>query len=1408
MRLFGRIGKQMWGGVAVIAVALCALLGVTAFAPSAAYADIADQAPVHHKTIKANDDGTYDLTLNVQGASEQSETGKPVDVVVVVDVSTSMNDEISKGQWPWGKSTSKMEAAKNATEILAKTLLTDANSKLPENQQIKMSVVTFGTHAQTVQNWTTSANAVNNSVPSRANDDQGTNWEGGLSIANSLSTGRDGAEKYIVFLSDGNPTFRNSKYVNHPRDYNQRYGVYGTGYSDDNGWNYGAAKDEANKRSASVGMFVVSADKSATNMKSFANDTKGTFLDGTSEENLKKAFEQIAQTIKKSASYKDVKIVDQLSSYVSGLGNNGEVVDITYKKNGSDWADAPKASVSGDKVSWDLSSEGELADGATYSITFKVKPNQKAYDAAVAKGAETELPSNNADGTKIYYKTVVKETGKDDQVSDEKSDGYEKPTIKVPVDTVTVKKEWKNTDGATLPASVTVQLKKDGQNYGDAFQLTAANNWTKDVIVPAGVGNITWSVVENAVDDYDTTYSADVTGSGTLTVTNTHKTWPVTLEGKTAIKGTKTLTGHDMTSAFDFKLAPAGDYGDKVVIAKGADTASVSGAKDGVAKDFSFGAVTFKAAGIYKFNVTEQGTAPAGYTFDTHTSVVTVEVTEQDGKLVATTSYGDGTSCVFKNSYEAKSVTVVGADNFNFTKELTGRDLKAGEFSFQIVATSNNDAPMPKTTTVTNDAEGKVTFGNITFTKAGVYTYEVSEDTSNLPGGVSAVTTGKKQIIITVTDNNKGQLEAKVEMPRDVIFKNAYKADSTEIETLTTKVIKATQDGVTPPALNAGDFRFTIGSTDGPLPAETIVTNDAAGNVTFGKITFDKAGTYHYTITESGRKAGVTNDSEAKTFTVEVKDNGDGTMTATASKPAGFVNTYTVGDVDYSVTTDVNVAKNLEGRDLTKGEFTFQLVDGDKVVDEATNDANGNVYFKALNYTASDLGEHTYKVREVKGDLGGVTYDDSEYTVKVTVSDNHDGTLSAKATSESGNITFKNTYSVNPVGYSVTEGVDVSKNLEGRDLTKGEFTFQLVDGDKVVDEATNDANGNVYFKKLTYTEAGKYTYTVREKAGTLGGVTYDTNAYEVTVTVTDNKDGSLSAEATSKSGDITFTNTYKANPAKLNSGVEVTKNLEGRDWTDADAFTFVITPKDQNNPLPSNGTTGTATKANQAVSFGEFTFNEAGTYEYTITEQGTDGEGVTYDTHEATVTVNVVDNGKGQLVATPTVANGVFYNTYKAGSATMALGAAKVLSGANLSDGQFIFQLKDSDGNVVETAKNDANGNIKFTHEFTAAGEYKFTISEFNDQQPNVSYDTKSYDVTVAVTDNGKGQLDAKVSGDGAVFNNTYTEPAKEEPKAETKKDSTPKTGDSAPIFGLCAAVAGAAGVIGLYRRSRKDGLY
>ncbi|WP_444328435.1 Spy0128 family protein, partial [Paratractidigestivibacter sp.] len=290
-------------------------------------------------------------------------------------------------------------------------------------------------------------------------------------------------------------------------------------------------------------------------------------------------------------------------------------------------------------------------------------------------------------------------------------------------------------------------------SFGD-FTFDKAGTYVYEVSeVKGSIGGVSY-------DDHTATVTITVTddGKGKLVATpnvvdgtfrNTYKAGEVTLSGDTAIKGRKTLTGHDMTSRFSFKLAADGDYGDAVKIAEGADIASVSGAKDGVAKGFSFGAVTFTKAGTYKFNVTEQGPAPDGYTYDTHPSEVTVEVTDfGNGQLAASVKYGDGDCCVFNNKYTAESVTVNGADNFAFKKELTGRALTADEFSFTI-SSEDEGAPLPKQTTATNDENGNIVFGDITFDKAGIYHYSIAEDTSKLPGGVTATTQGAKQVIVT-----------------------------------------------------------------------------------------------------------------------------------------------------------------------------------------------------------------------------------------------------------------------------------------------------------------------------------------------------------------------------------------------------------------------------------------------------------------------------------------------------------------------------------------------------------------------------------------------------------------------------------------------------------------------------------
>ncbi len=1402
--------KPVLALLAVLLTALCVTLSV----PAAAFAeggDIASKPPVHTKTITPNNDGTYDLSLTVTGDTELSETKTSANVIVVQDVSGSMDNDVYtyslektekydrdgtygmvdgepvKLERNWGffgvgaynyyldangkevkytgdmyhkvgRETGKtrLDVAKEALNSLADQLIASSDST------VKLSLETFSDRGNTPSQYYAGGQASDfKDAVNGLRADGGTNWVDALTKANAKANEDPNTPTYIIFLSDGEPTYG--------RD---RWGTTGNGttYRDEY---FNNAVDEANKRPSNVaGLFTVyTGSEASEKMNSFAQKTTGgSAFDGTDSEKLNAAFANIIQTITKSAGYKDVKIVDKLSEYVTGTSANGaiDLASVSYQKNGETWAEAPAAVIGEDgTLSWDLSSVGELEKGTTYEVTFKVKPSQAAYDAAVNNGEATELPSNDGVGTKVFYKTVLKETGKDDQVSGEKSDGFNVPTFLAPVDTVTVKKEWANTNGAELPGSVTVQLQKDGQDYGDPFQLTAVDGWTKEIVVPAGVGQISWSVVETAVDGYDTSYSEAVTGTGVLTVTNTHKTWPgtlsgaanltvtknltgrdwadgdsfkfkleqtagdasavtmpesteltidsktadhkaafgditfsaagefeftitelgqshdgvtydhtknvvkvsveekdgkfvatvteganptftntyaaksviltsgvsvtkvldgrdwkdsdsfeftiapkdnapapskgltakatkdaqttsfgdftfdkagtyvyevsevkgsirgvsyddhtatvtitvtddgkgklvatpnvgngtfrntykageVTLSGDTAIKGQKTLTGRDMTSLFSFKLAADGNYGDAVKIAKGADTASVSGAEDGEAKGFSFGAVTFTKAGTYEFSVTEQGPVPDGYTYDDHASKVTVEVTDSgNGQLAASVKYGDGDCCVFNNSYNAESVTVIGADNFAFKKDLTGRALKAGEFSFTI---SSTDGPLPKQIAVTNDAAGNIAFGNITFDKAGVYHYNISEDTSKLPGGVTATTQGAKQVTVTVTDNGKGQLEAKVDTPKDVIFKNAYKPADTTIEKLmTTKVVKASQNGVIAPQLKGGDFRFTISSTNnGPLPEQTTVTNDAAGNIAFGAIKFTKPGEYHYTITESGSMAGVTNDSEPKNFTVTVKDNDDGTMTATASKIDGFVNTYTVQSTDYSVTTDVSIAKKLEGRALKAGEFKFQLLEGNKVVSEGTNDADGNVTFKSVKYTSADLGEHAYKVREVTGEAGGVTYDESEYAVTVSVTDNGDGTLSAKASSD-GAIEFKNSYAADPTSVSFS----ATKVLDGAELKDGQFSFVLKDDEgNELQTAKNAADGTVSFQPVEFTGPGTHTFTIAEVNDGQANVAYDDASYQLTVNVTDDGEGHLSASVDGQAP--VFKNTYTA----------------------------------------------------------------------------------------------------------------------------------------------------------------------------------------------------------------------------------------------------------------------------------------
>lgn len=894
----------------LLGVAAAALLALGVAVPSVALADsgsgIVDRAPEHHKTIKDNGDGTYDLTLSVTGDTEQSSSAKPVDVVFVVDVSSSMNDKAVSG---W-RGKSRMKAAHDAAATLANSLLTGENA----NKQIQVSVVTFGTNAQVATSFTSDPSVVANAVPTEAEEDQGTNWEDGLRLANAQASGREGAEKHIVFLSDGNPTYRVSP-MGYSKwdeinllspDHKVNDNLYGLGSSDtDDGRCYAAAKAEANRRNG-ANLFVVSVAKDADRMTSFATDTNGTFLDGTTADNLANAFAQIGQVITKSVAYKDVKVVDVLSQWVEGTAADGTVENVRYAKDGQAWATAPQATITGGAVAWDLSSAGELEKGVTYSMTFTVRPNAAARADVAAKGSEQTYPTNDGSATYVEYKTISKQTGQDDVISAAKTAPYEEPQI-------------------TLAA-------------------------------PA----------------------------------------PVTIDGAASLAGHKTLKG---------------------------------------------------------------------------------------------------------------------------------RDLAAGEFSF-IISTADGsaaDTPLPAETTVSNDADGSFHFGDIAFAKTGTYLYDVAEDTSALPAGVKAVTQGAERVEVDVTVNDAGELVASVKAPEGGLsFVNEYGTNDAVVSVNATKAIVA--NGLEAPALNDGDFSFTISAdTEGaPLPDETTVTN-RGGNVSFGPMTFAKAmlgdemsKTFDYTISESGSKPGVTNDS-AKSFSVTVTDDGKGNLTAEMSGPVSFANTYAVAPLSYSVSRDVSVKKELAGRDLREGEFSFELLEGDDVVATATNAADGTVTFPELTYDAP--GEHSYTVREVAGDAAGVSYDTAAYAVSVKVSDNGDGTLSATASGDTS-VTFKNVYEAAPA----TVTLNAKKVLEGAELADGEFTFRLENGGQLMDEATNDADGNVTFHELTLKQAGTYTFTVSEIAGSEEGVTYDSSQKTVTVTVTDDGNGQLQASV--EGNGQTFTNTY------------------------------------------------------------------------------------------------------------------------------------------------------------------------------------------------------------------------------------------------------------------------------------------
>ncbi|WP_312188185.1 Spy0128 family protein, partial [Enterococcus sp.] len=623
-----------------------------------------------------------------------------------------------------------------------------------------------------------------------------------------------------------------------------------------------------------------------------------------------------------------------------------------------------------------------------------------------------------------------------------------------------------------------------------------------------------------------------------------------------------------------------------------------------------FDALPYEETGEYHYTIREKTGTDGTITYDTKELAVVVTVTDEDGQLTAVAEY-EGNQ-VFENDYTPK----VGGVVLNAEKVLTGRTLEANEFAFELVGEAGNVLQ-----TKTNDVNGQIYFDELTYGEVGEYRYTIREKA----GADSTITYDTKEIgvVVKVTDED-GQLVAKATYDGNAIFENDYtpKAGS---------VVLSAEKVLTGRTLQADEFAFELVDEDGTVLQTK--ANDATGQIYFDALAYEKAGEYRYTIREqAGNDDTITYDAKELAVVVTVTDEA-GQLTAVAEYEGNqvFENSYQpqAGSVVLSA------EKVLTGRTLQANEFDFELVDEDgTVLQTKANDGTGKIYFDALSY--EETGEYHYAIREKAGIDGTITYDRKELAVVVTVTD-EDGQLTAVAEYE-GNQVFENSYQ--PKAGSVV--LSAEKTLTGRTLQANEFDFELVDEDgTVLQTKANDATGQIYFDALTYDETGEYHYTIREKAGTDGTITYDTKELAVVVTVIDEA-GQLTAVAEYE-GDQVFENSYQ--PQAGSVVLSAKKVLTGRDLQ-ANEFAFELVDEAgkvlQTQRNDANGT----------ITFDALTYDDAGEHRYTIREKAGNDATIIYDETTYQVTVTVKDQA-GKLVAeAEQTADMVFNNRVKEGKTT------------------------------------------------------------------------------------------------------------------------------------------------------------
>ena len=899
------------------------------------------------------------------------------------------------------------------------------------------------------------------------------------------------------------------------------------------------------------------------------------------------------------------------------------------------------------------------------------------------------------------------------------------------------------------------------------------------------------------------------------TFTNSKPTTDVTVEA------TKILTGKDLTAdAFTFGLYDqAGNE-----VAKG--TNDRGGKVELAVKNLNLGE--------YDYTLKEEkaGQTVDGVAYDAKEVKVHVKVEQNQGdnnKTKVTVTYdGAATAPTFNNTYDAKgsviltaTKTIKVADGFDHTTKPAD-----GEFTFDLKDAAGNVLDTAK-----NDANGKVSFtrefqlSDLDGAASKDFTYTIVEQPGTEPGMV--YDSHPLTYTVTVTDGGNGALNAKAIVTSasgSDTFTNTYQPAATGLA-LGAQKSYVKKDDNTPIVPKCGEFTFDV--YEGNLTAEQLAgakpvrtaTNGADGSVNFDAFSYAKPGTHEYTIVErKGDLAYVTYDAAVHHAVVTVADNA-GTLQASVAydgtnvtKPS-FTNTYEAQATDSGA---IALTKSVDVHDgsyqLKAGDFAFELVGSDgSVIQTQKNDAHGKVAFDKL--TFDHAGTFTYTVREVQptGDapgVPGVTYTGKTYTLTYVVKDNNDGKLAVESSTakpskgtENGvtpnTMTFANSYQPGATSYQIS-GIKVLENTDSatmRTPADGEFTFALIDAatGQEIDRTTN-AGIAFTFKAISYTATGSHTYQVKEVAGQDGTITYSDAVLDVTVSVTDDGSGQLTATANKTAADLTFTNTYT--PTATTATITGTKALTGRDLAEGE-FSFDLKDAAGNVvQTVQNGVDGT-------FNFAPLQLDKAGTYVYTVSEQvGAATNGVTYDTTVFTATVTVTENAETHaLEAQVAYSTGgkaadavAFSNSYAPAATEVKLGASKVLSGKDL-----------------QTAKNAADGTVGFKAiSYDKPGTYGYSISEVNDAQKNVTYDAAEHQVTVTVTDDGAGHLVATVTYDGdvaPVFKNTYTppttppvnpptEPPTNPPVSKEEKPGLPNMGDTSLSPMALGGIAGGAVVL------------